>query len=227
MKLSCNVIQDLLPLYHDGVCSEESKTLVDEHLEGCADCRDVLRTLKMEVTAAPAEEGKPLAAIGRAWKRGLWKALVKGFAIAMLVCGIFFGSFCLLTQWKFIPVSTHAMEVAEIYRLEDGRILYRLDVPEDVFCRDFKFETHEDGSSYKIPMCSLIETTKLQGFESYLDGYMMIDPAENNAYAKKTGGTIITSWYFGAPGDALLIYEEGMELEPAPADLEARYGAHG
>ena len=39
MKLSCNVIRDLLPLYRDGVCADETRTLVEEHLAGCASCR--------------------------------------------------------------------------------------------------------------------------------------------------------------------------------------------
>ena len=38
MKLPCEMIQDLLPLYHDGVCSEVSKTVVQEHLKGCESC---------------------------------------------------------------------------------------------------------------------------------------------------------------------------------------------
>ena len=32
MKYSCNMIQDLIPLYIDGVCSEESKEAVEQHL---------------------------------------------------------------------------------------------------------------------------------------------------------------------------------------------------
>lgn len=31
--LPCELIQDILPLYHDGVCSEVSRKLVDSHLE--------------------------------------------------------------------------------------------------------------------------------------------------------------------------------------------------
>ena len=34
MKLSCNVIRDLLPLYAENLNSEESNALVDEHLCG-------------------------------------------------------------------------------------------------------------------------------------------------------------------------------------------------
>ncbi len=36
---SCNIIQDLLPLYLDDACSEESRQLVEEHLTQCAICR--------------------------------------------------------------------------------------------------------------------------------------------------------------------------------------------
>ena len=38
MKLSCNVIRDLLPLYAENLTSEESNALVDEHLCGCDEC---------------------------------------------------------------------------------------------------------------------------------------------------------------------------------------------
>lgn len=39
MNYPCNLIQDLLPLYLDGVCSEESKTVVEQHLSKCPHCR--------------------------------------------------------------------------------------------------------------------------------------------------------------------------------------------
>lgn len=45
-KLSCAVVQDLLPLYVDGVCSDESKRLVEAHLAECADCRALCTALK-------------------------------------------------------------------------------------------------------------------------------------------------------------------------------------
>lgn len=39
--MDCNVIKDLLPLYVDECCSEESAKLVAEHLEGCDNCRRI------------------------------------------------------------------------------------------------------------------------------------------------------------------------------------------
>ena len=45
MKYPCNIIQDLLPLYHDNVCSEESRRAVQQHLPECEACRDYLAAL--------------------------------------------------------------------------------------------------------------------------------------------------------------------------------------
>ena len=46
MKYQCEMIQDLLPLYKDGVCSEASKQIVEEHLEECPACTDFFNQLK-------------------------------------------------------------------------------------------------------------------------------------------------------------------------------------
>lgn len=45
MKYACNLIKDLLPLYHDEVCSEESKQAVEEHFEECQDCQEYYKKL--------------------------------------------------------------------------------------------------------------------------------------------------------------------------------------
>ena len=42
----CKVIQDLLPLYQDDICSEDSKKVVDEHLKDCGNCREMADRLK-------------------------------------------------------------------------------------------------------------------------------------------------------------------------------------
>ena len=44
-NISCEIIQDILPLYHDHVCSDKSRALVEEHLEGCTACSDMLAAM--------------------------------------------------------------------------------------------------------------------------------------------------------------------------------------
>lgn len=42
MTISCDLVKDLLPLYHDGVCSGNSKQIVEEHLSECTMCKSLL-----------------------------------------------------------------------------------------------------------------------------------------------------------------------------------------
>ncbi len=92
MKTYCNIIRDLLPLYHDGVCSQESTELVQGHLQACPQCRQELQMLETEDVDLPAKpEEKNLAqAASNAWKRGRRKACIAGIAMALV--GVLFVS---------------------------------------------------------------------------------------------------------------------------------------
>lgn len=50
--MSCNIIIDLLPLYIDDVCSEDSRRMVEEHLKECEDCRREAEMMKKEITVS-------------------------------------------------------------------------------------------------------------------------------------------------------------------------------
>lgn len=45
-QCDCEIIQDLLPLYQDDVCSESSRKAVEEHLIECEKCREIAIKLK-------------------------------------------------------------------------------------------------------------------------------------------------------------------------------------
>ncbi len=45
MKISCDVILDLIPLVKDGVSSDDSKKLVLEHIGECTQCQEAYNTL--------------------------------------------------------------------------------------------------------------------------------------------------------------------------------------
>ncbi len=49
MKKECNIVKDLLPLYLDNVCSNESKELVLNHLKNCDECQKELENLKINI----------------------------------------------------------------------------------------------------------------------------------------------------------------------------------
>lgn len=51
MKLDCEIVQDLLPLYIDDVCGIKSKSLIEEHISECSKCKEVLDELGNQVVA--------------------------------------------------------------------------------------------------------------------------------------------------------------------------------
>lgn len=87
MKLQCTVIEDLLPIYMDGICSNESEALVEEHLLECPACRNMLADMRKTVAmpVQQAQDWKPLQAIGKRWKQGKRAAFGKGVCITLAV----------------------------------------------------------------------------------------------------------------------------------------------
>lgn len=83
-NVACEIIQDLLPLYCDGVCSEESRELVHTHLQNCGRCREELRLMKLPVEAENVEVSAAEAA-SRIWKRNKRKAFHMGVGVALAV----------------------------------------------------------------------------------------------------------------------------------------------
>ena len=45
MKISCNVVQDLMQPYAEGILSDDSIKLVDEHVSECEGCREKLEEI--------------------------------------------------------------------------------------------------------------------------------------------------------------------------------------
>lgn len=60
-SLPCDTVRDLFPSYIDGLTSDTTNALLEAHLEGCGDCREVLgamRTPEAEPSASAGSDGK-------------------------------------------------------------------------------------------------------------------------------------------------------------------------
>ena len=92
MNISCEIIKDLLPLYHDGVCSNDSKTMIEEHLANCDSCKAELRAMDDELPVNNADrnlnEAEAVKKLSRRWKKGMRKSLLKGILITILVIAL-------------------------------------------------------------------------------------------------------------------------------------------
>ena len=91
MKMECEVIRDLLPLYTDDACSEPSRVLVEEHLQDCPACRRLLQNLRENEIDRDlqAEKTEVLSYGARRFKRRsaiIGSAISGLFMIPILIC---------------------------------------------------------------------------------------------------------------------------------------------
>ena len=82
-KISCEMAQDLIPLYIDGVLSEESTEAVKAHVEGCKDCQRLIENAGVDIHIQEANKDKIklFDKVGKKFK----KEYIKKFIIAILV----------------------------------------------------------------------------------------------------------------------------------------------
>ena len=123
MKLDCEVIRDLLPLYADQACSEQSRALVNEHLLDCADCRDMLQKIKEnEIENGLKQEKDSVLQYGiRQFKKrtaAVGSAVSGAFIVPILICLYLFGSpmgwidivlasLCVAASVSVVPIVVH------------------------------------------------------------------------------------------------------------------------
>jgi|BioPla2DNA2_1021312.scaffolds.fasta_scaffold76882_1 predicted anti-sigma-YlaC factor YlaD len=81
VKLSCEIIKDLLPLYVDGVVSEESKKLLEEHFAECNNCQELAEQMQLNVKKEQETnlvESEALNNLSKKWNRKLFFSMLKG-----------------------------------------------------------------------------------------------------------------------------------------------------
>lgn len=220
-RISCDVVQDLLPLYYDDICSETSKGLVEEHLADCADCRSSLEQLKSSLSLLIQDmevnklEGKGLQSIKRMWTRTQWMAFMKGLLLAASVCGMLIVGYFGLFRWNIVPVSTEHINISDIKTISSGEIAFRVQMRDGYSFAHVKNTVKDDGSFYMTPIHPLIIPKKYNASDP-VSGQMYVNPQSVRAYQKKYGKDVeITSIYYGSPDHPILIWKKGVELPAA------------
>lgn len=118
-KETCFLVKDLLPLYIDDLCSEDSAKIIKKHLETCSDCNKEYNQLAIqpEIKVTNDNSTELIKGVGKMFKKDKKKAIIKTVSI-FLVVFILLGAFAflklplMLYENKFSGVSS-ACEVLE------------------------------------------------------------------------------------------------------------------
>lgn len=152
----CEIVRDLLVLYEDGVLSQSSKDMVDEHLEQCEECCEIYRKMSMDTAGVkevmrasigteekrfPDEEVKEhpeemqAAQVMKKYTKNVQnKMKIRLVAILVGICVIgLLGSpiFQDITGLEVLEslkrYSSEDIHIAEIYQLKNGDIYCRIE----------------------------------------------------------------------------------------------------
>ena len=171
MKNECDIVRDLLPLCAEGLASEASRRLVEDHVAACEECRAEYESIngKSEEPPIPQTDAEPLARIRRLIVLKRIQGVALGFALAAIIAVSVFGA---LNAPRYLEAK-EALEVVEM--LDDGKVL--LTFSEAVF--DYKNETYTDpDTGAKISHISAWEVTlnRRKGDEGAISA--VLDPGE-------------------------------------------------
>lgn len=124
MNGNCDVIRDLLPLYRDGVCSETSRALVEEHLKACPECRSALAQIEQEVDMPTPNMQETFKAWQKLQRKILLKRLRMAALVVVLLVAAVAGGMYGHERYMFAhyPMDVNDVEITALYRLADGRI---------------------------------------------------------------------------------------------------------
>lgn len=223
MKMPCDLIQDLLPLYHDGVCSPVSREAVEEHLPDCPACQKILDA--MDEPFLPTEEKqeeKELRPLAEWWQKQKKKDHLNTIVYTMFLVIILGVGYYFATWYVEIPVSADKIEISHVYQLSDGRICFNTYIEGD--CTSWYAEQDEDGVLYITPKRSFPGRPD-RGDSLWWNHYMDFYPAGSErdssspqAYFEPDAET--TAVYVGPVGKGILVWQEGDVVSAASQEWE-------
>lgn len=183
--MNCNIIKDLIPLYIDNCCSEESEEEIKKHLTQCDDCRAVFEEMN-----APIETTKTVCPPKASGRINQWKASV-------LQSVLFLASFLFITVGVYFE--------AQLSGFGNGLVAFNMVVPATAFMlsltnwyfvRFYKsrklFSWCSLAITLAITVCATVWTCNHYGFsftEAYnaYNGASLIDFAESVCFLFRRG----------------------------------------
>lgn len=175
MNYPCNLIQDLLPLYLDGVCSEESKTVVEQHLIKCPNCRKYYSAMREsdEIIIMPpnAEREIQKATSFQSVKKTLFRKQILIAAVSIIVLTVI--------AFAVISVLKNSVGIVEYednisVSMIDGSLVGRLNGSQETYIKIIRTTIEADGQEENYLFYYLSDTkwndltTSRQVFSEYV-----------------------------------------------------------
>lgn len=176
MDVTCNVIEDLLPLYADGVCSEDTKTIIEHHIAVCPECKEKLAamTAKLEKKEKKAKLENPFKKVKNHYLRLVMVTLLVCALIIVPIGGVWFLKtnelYDVGYSWATVTTNAKLRKIAKLFK--KGKYREALDL----------FEPYGKGE-YTAEETNAFKDFFAERFEEYFDD----DPIKNISWYAENG----------------------------------------
>lgn len=211
-RLNCEIVQDLLPNYIEGLTSESTNKSIQAHLAGCGECRRTLEQMTRDthgIKAAPPKQINFMKKI----KRRQW--LIASVSVA-IVAALLIGAYYLFGTRDF-PVPASEAKITDVYQTQDGTIHYRVTANIKGFVSRVTTHGNKHTQIYRIYEHRQLFSKEKASMITLPENWLSTKNADTNL--EKTG------IYFEGinKDDRITIWEKGMTIPQATAEQEEAY----
>lgn len=227
----CEITQDLLPLYIDNTCTEDSRKYVEQHLSQCAECRVIYEAMSKSVQLITTQQNakKSFSDFQRRLLRGRILLIVLCALIVLVPLGI--AAYIQIDNYMydFHPVPIEPIK-STVSRLSDGSIYVNLKyTDENVYVTSHYAYDHpyEDNVYYielgYLPKHLFNAKQRSKGIEGFEFLITTKDSHGKYEYSRWTDGAHYPyqSIVLKGPDGTQVIWQEGDEIPAADEKGEA------
>ncbi len=212
-KITCDMYQDLITLYIDDLCSEDSKNAVSEHLKSCAKCSDAYALMKKNIKISSENEQEQhersefKSNLTKTWNNYKKNTTIKIICAVAILGLLILGWY--LSFSKYYTFTSDMVRIDNVCMLSDGSIAFEIltyNNREGAIRRSVPF--YNDGKYVEMQ-------SKLFGEKKYSEysSYICVNPEEYDII------------YYGNPNDRIIVWEKGMDIPKADSDLEQYFNS--
>lgn len=129
MKKECEMIKDLLPLYVDQVCSEESKQYVEEHLKTCTECAGLVEKMQTTMKLPMDTNASDVKGFKKYVNKKIWKRVIIIAALFMIAWVAFSWMITMKVTEIWPDCDAEGLhEYLEVVEMNDGLFLHQQDL---------------------------------------------------------------------------------------------------
>lgn len=191
MKVSCNVIQDILPLYVENIVSGDSEQIIEEHLDSCEKCKKYLDEIKSPNTYVQKTDEVPMKKLKSLLLRKKIQVIAISVFVSLVVATIIGAN---LVAPRYF---SHSDNIVSLKESNDGIVYATFD--DNVSGYGISSSLSDDKSGYAYHIVA---------WDSIWDGKIMKNDTKN-IVLNPNGENVKAVYYYETNGSGeILLYGE-------------------